>query len=340
MPEHNQRELAKQGDPQAIAAAINHSLKPKGITADVMRDNGRLHVSIEGDQVPGNQQALVNFIRNGMQKLDIDGIHTVKVYGRRHEGDLPRWEDEIILRTPVEDEQFLREVDLDEIDNDYDPEEVVSADFNAQVEDDSYNFDIDDEDPAVGHYNIEEDDELEEEVELTEQVQPKNRGKLLLLLLPLLLLAALAGLHYAGILSLPFLPPVATRTETEPEVSPTPEATAVDPTPSPDTPVDTPATETTEPTPPEVTSPPETAPAAVADPWLEAVRAGTAAAEQAQTAQSRAEWEAVAQEWQRAVDLMKKVPETSPNYQPAQERVISYENNRQIALQRAAQVPN
>ncbi|MGL5082393.1 MAG: hypothetical protein ACRC8A_12990 [Microcoleaceae cyanobacterium] len=338
MSEQNQRELARQGDPQAIAAAINHSLKPKGITADVMRDNGRLHVSIEGEQVPLNQQALVSFIRNGMQKLDIDAIHTVKVYGRRHEGDLPLWEEEIALKTPVgEDEFLLQEVDLDEdgISNGYDPEEVVSADFENHLEGD--NFDLD-EDPEVGHYNPEEDDDFEEDVEATEQIQPDNRGKLLLLLLPLLLLAALAGLHYLGVFKLPFLPSVAEKTETapapapaeSPEASPTPVTEAV-----PETPTDP------EPAPDETATPtPETTSAVDNNAWVEGVRAAISAAELAQTAKSKTEWDAVASQWLKATELMKKVPEASPNYQQATERVTSYENNRQVALQRAAQAPN
>lgn len=335
MSEQNQRELARQGDPQAIAAAINHSLKPKGITADVMRDNGRLHVSIEGEQVPNNQQALVNFIRNGMQKLDIDTIHTVKVYGRRHEGDLPLWEEEIALKTPVGEEEFLlHEVDLEEaeISNGYDPEEVVSADFENHLEDD--NFDLD-EDPEVGHYNPEEDDEFEEDVEATEQIQPDNRGKLLLLLLPLLLLAALAGLHYAGLFKLPFLPPVAEKTETapapeSPEASPTPVTGASPETPAPQEPA------------PDGTTPPapETTPVVDNAAWVEGVRTAIGAAELAQTAKSKADWDAVAGQWLKATELMKKVPEASPNYQQAKERVTSYENNRQVALQRSAQAPN
>ena len=52
MTQQNLRELLKQGDPQAIASSINRTLKPKGINADVTRDNGCLHITLESGKVP------------------------------------------------------------------------------------------------------------------------------------------------------------------------------------------------------------------------------------------------------------------------------------------------
>lgn len=39
---------AKQGNPQAIAALMNRSLQPKGITAKAKLTDGCLHVMLEG----------------------------------------------------------------------------------------------------------------------------------------------------------------------------------------------------------------------------------------------------------------------------------------------------
>ncbi|MEB3278093.1 MAG: hypothetical protein VKK42_04135 [Lyngbya sp.] len=334
MPEENQRDakqLAKQGDPKAIAIAINHSLKPKGINADVMRDNGCLHVMLEGEQVPHHQKPLVNFIENGMKRLEIESIYTVKIYGRDFGEDLPAWEDEIILKTPpeesfdVEEEPIppIPEFDFDEdeenLSDDDIPEEVLPSDAIVSDEDaEDYDFDdesIDDEDiddniPA--DYNPEEDDDLEEE---TEQVKPDSKGKILLfvLLVILLLIAAVAGLHFSGIYPLPFLSGGASDSE------------EVEPSTGEETPPETAGETPAEPTP--------------ADPWAEAVRSAINAANLAQTAQSRTEWENVAGQWRQASELMGQVPESSPNYQTAQQKVTEYQANREIALQRAASAP-
>jgi hypothetical protein len=60
----------------------------------------------------------------------------------------------------------------------------------------------------------------------------------------------------------------------------------------------------------------------------------------AQTAQTQAEWNTVANEWGKAVELMQQVPESSENYSTAQQKVVEYGNNQQIALQRAQNAPN
>ncbi|MFZ1026626.1 MAG: hypothetical protein WAN66_10445 [Limnoraphis robusta] len=343
MPDENQRDLAKQlakqGDPKAIASAINHSLKPKGINADVMRDNGCLHVMLEGEQVPNNQKALVSFIENGMKRLDIDSVYTVKIYGRQFGDDIPLWEDEIILKIPPEESLDLDEEPIppmpqfdfnddeeENLNDDHIPEGVLPQEVIISDDDDEDNYAFDDEsvddedydDNLEANYNPEEDDDLEEE---TERVPPNNKGKILLfvLLVTLLAIAALAGLHFSGIYKLPFLSGGSSESEVEPS---TPEETP------PETSGETPA------------SPPPTATETPSDPWAEAVRSAISAANLAQTAQSRTEWESVASQWGQAVELMKQVPESSPNYQTAQQKATEYERNRQVALQRAAGASN
>ena len=339
MPDENQRDpkqLAKQGDPKAIATAINHSLKPKGIIADVMRDNGCLHVMLEGEQVPHHQNTLVSFIEKGMKKLDIESVYRIKIYGRVFGDDLPAWEDEIILKTPEQEAldleedsiPLLPEFDLDKdggLNDDDIPEEVLPEDAIVSDDDDipeENDFDdesiddddIDDNDNIAASYNPEEDDDLEEEE--TEAVKPENKGKILLfvLLVVALAIAALAGLHLSGVYKLPFLSGGSSDSE---QVEPAPDEESAPP----ETPAET------------------AAPEPAADPWTEAVRSSISAAELAQTAQSRTEWENVAGQWEQAAELMRQVPESSPNYQTAQQKATEYENNRQIAVQRAASAP-
>lgn len=52
MAQTNILELAKQGDPKAIAALINRQLQPKGITAKVALKDNCLQTMLESAQVP------------------------------------------------------------------------------------------------------------------------------------------------------------------------------------------------------------------------------------------------------------------------------------------------
>ncbi|MEB3883888.1 hypothetical protein [Lyngbya sp. CCY1209] len=339
MPDRSPLELAKQGDPQAIAAVINHSLKAKAISADVFREDNSLHIMLEGDSVPANQRQLVNYLRNGLTNLQIPSIYTAKVYGRQL-GDDPAWEEEIVLKMPPPDEvepdegvviadssEYDEDLDIEDAIADDEDDDLIDADDEDLVIDDHIDEDEDEEEEGDDYYNPEEDDDPEDDDE-TEQIESEKPKSKLIWLIPLLLIlaiAALVGLHFGGILTLPFLPGGGT-SESEP-VAPTPEETAPTET-SPEAgeaPASAPAEET---------------PAEAADPWREGVNAAMSAAESAQTAQTQAEWNAVASQWQRASELMGQVPESSPNYQAAQERVQTYAQNQQIAEQRAADAPN
>ena len=98
---------AKQGNPKALAAIINQSLKPKNITAKVGLKDGCLQVLLESAEVP-NQQATVSFIRKGLLKLEIESINTVKVYGRQNGEETPAWNQTFEL-LPVQDTPLVPE---------------------------------------------------------------------------------------------------------------------------------------------------------------------------------------------------------------------------------------
>ncbi|MEQ9355905.1 hypothetical protein [Coleofasciculus chthonoplastes] len=90
MAEPNTLKLAKQGNPKAIAAMINRSLRAKHIIAQVNRKDDCLQVFVESAQVP-NQKAMVSFIRQGLTKLGVETIKTVQVYGRQKGQDSFAW---------------------------------------------------------------------------------------------------------------------------------------------------------------------------------------------------------------------------------------------------------
>ncbi|MEG4940533.1 hypothetical protein [Microcoleus sp. F4-D5] len=346
MTQQNLRELLKQGDPKAIASSINRTLKPKGINADVTRDNGCLHIILESDKVP-SQMALVDFIRSGMTNLGVESIHTVKVYGRRTGDGSPAWEDEIDLM-PAEQRLYASESGM--------PDDSVGLDDVEPEGEDYYQdreFDRDDED---------EDEEEEEE----EAPPPKKQfPKWVIPVGILVFLAAIAGLFFTktfpfGSNPEPTVPEAASpspkapsaaskATPSSPGASPgtpqaasrvpaaTPNAAAVPASPAPGTsptPKAAPAS-----APPKPASPAPKAAAPKPDSWREAVNKAQNAAILAQTAQSQNEWIAVASEWQKAVALMRAVPSTSPNYQKAQQKVAEYQANLIVANRRAAAAP-
>ncbi|MCU0515490.1 MAG: hypothetical protein MUC60_01250 [Oscillatoria sp. Prado101] len=63
------------------------------------------------------------------------------------------------------------------------------------------------------------------------------------------------------------------------------------------------------------------------DSFRHAVNKATSAANMAQSAKSRAEWDTVASFWQEAIEFMKAVPPSSPNYKVARDRVVQYQRN-------------
>lgn len=75
---------------------------------------------------------------------------------------------------------------------------------------------------------------------------------------------------------------------------------------------------------------------ATADAFAEAVRIANQASTDGLTAATTAEWLDLAARWQRASDLMAQIPEGSEQYDQASERVQSYADNSQTALQKAS----
>ena len=332
MTQQNLRELLKQGDPKAIASSINRTLKPKGINADVTRDEGCLHIILESDKVP-SQMALVDFIRSGMTNLGVESIHTIKVYGRRTGDGSAAWEDEIELM----------------------PSEPMYA-SDSEISDDSVGLD-DVEPEGEDYYQEGEFDREDEDEDEDEDIAPPPKKQFPKWLIPvgiLVPLGAIAGLFLTG--NLPFgggsnpesIAPVAT----SPSPSPTPKASSAAPkatTPSPGASPAPQAASGTPKAPPNAAKPASPGASATpkatsatppkSDSWREAVNQAQSAAKLAQTAQSQNEWIAVASEWKKAVDLMRSVPPTSQNRQKAQQKATEYQAYLVIANRRAAAAP-
>lgn len=89
-------ELAKQGDPQAIATLINRSLESKGIHAQAALEGECLKISLQASQIP-NQKAVITIIQRGMMILQVEQIKLVKILTYRSDNNYLAWQHEIPL---------------------------------------------------------------------------------------------------------------------------------------------------------------------------------------------------------------------------------------------------
>jgi hypothetical protein len=81
---------AKQGDPEAIAALMNATLQPRGITATMEVRQGDLHIFFVSDlALP--QSTLVDFTQKGLVKLGVVSFPAVWIYAYSTGEDLPLW---------------------------------------------------------------------------------------------------------------------------------------------------------------------------------------------------------------------------------------------------------
>jgi hypothetical protein len=83
-------QLAKQGNPNSIAALINAALWAESIRAKVRLEEDCLHVMLRSPQLI-NQHAAIAFLRRGLLQLQVESIHSVMAYAWKHNDDFPHW---------------------------------------------------------------------------------------------------------------------------------------------------------------------------------------------------------------------------------------------------------
>jgi hypothetical protein len=88
-------ELAKQGNPKAIAVFLNQFLQPKGITAMTLLSEGCFHIVLDSSEVP-EQQKIADFVQNKLETLKSKSITYVKLHGRLAGNKSVNWTQEII----------------------------------------------------------------------------------------------------------------------------------------------------------------------------------------------------------------------------------------------------
>lgn len=88
--------LAKQGDCKAIATLINQKLQASRVVAKVSTKNDCLQVMLEAVEVP-NQEQMVALLQSEFQELGVQGINSLRLYGKQSGEDFPDWQEEIKL---------------------------------------------------------------------------------------------------------------------------------------------------------------------------------------------------------------------------------------------------
>ncbi len=88
--------LAKQGDCKAIATLINQKLQARRVVAKVSIKNDCLQVMLEAVEVP-NQEQMVAYLQSEFQELGVQGINSLRLYGKQSGEDFPDWQEEIKL---------------------------------------------------------------------------------------------------------------------------------------------------------------------------------------------------------------------------------------------------
>jgi hypothetical protein len=147
-PQPNILQLAKQGNPKAIAALINRQLQAKGITVKVSIQDSSLEVILEALEIP-NQKTLVAYIHKGIMSLESTAIKTIKISGKCINKDFLSWTQEIEIKLQYdedyEDEDYEDEdyEDEDYEDEDYEDEDYEDEDYEAkknQLFENSYSY--------------------------------------------------------------------------------------------------------------------------------------------------------------------------------------------------------
>ncbi len=95
----NLLQLAKLGHTEAIATLMTQALTAQGVTAQAKLRQGCLEVVLAGTTTPDQRQCL-HIIRQGLTRLEVPAIRTVKVYALRLGEAFPEWMEVFSLEAP------------------------------------------------------------------------------------------------------------------------------------------------------------------------------------------------------------------------------------------------
>lgn len=266
MTDVNFKELAKEGNPEAIASWLQSQLQSEDIKVTINLNGDYLEVFLDASPVPAPDK-FVEFVRHELTDLQPNSIRFVKVDGREIGHVVSDWSQEFILENPnIHQENY--------------PEESLKNTIVVNRENlmETANH-IDATQPEMK--------ELENRLRSTFIVVGMVTGIL-----------AIAVVAFVGKL---LNEPAAT------------------------------AGKNLEETPSVATLP---------DPFREAVNSAVKAAELGRSAKTKEEWNLVANNWQEAISLMRRVPPSSPHHELAQTKVAEYQKYLIYAQESAVSLPS
>ncbi|MDZ7958415.1 MAG: PrsW family glutamic-type intramembrane protease [Aulosira sp. DedQUE10] len=97
MEQSDPKELARQGNLEAIAALVNRALQTKGVTAKINLADRCLQILLQSQRIP-DQQVSVSLIQRELQQLNANFVKTVRIYGREAGSEIPAWTQEFALQ--------------------------------------------------------------------------------------------------------------------------------------------------------------------------------------------------------------------------------------------------
>lgn len=265
MTELNHQELAKQGNPQAIASLLDIQLRSAGISTTANLSGDCLEIMLEADRIPDREQS-IELIRNELASLQPESIRTVKIEGRENGQLAAAWLEEFSL----------------------DASTFSKLTFAGE--------------PAPSSALVPTSDRLanpsDVEVKAATLVALENRLRTTLIIVGIV--TSILAIAVAAFVNKSF-------NEATANTGNNPEATA--------------NLET------------------VPDTFREAVNKAVTAAELGRSAKSKDDWISVADRWQEAVSLMRRVPPSSPHHEIAQTKVLEYQKYLVYAQESAASPP-
>jgi positive phototaxis protein PixI len=90
--------LAQQGDPETIAALLNHKLRPDGVSVQVSQQQNCLHLALTSAH-PTHRDILVEFIRQTLIKLKLETFKIAEIQGYIENNPQPVWVEAIELES-------------------------------------------------------------------------------------------------------------------------------------------------------------------------------------------------------------------------------------------------
>ncbi|MDY6937211.1 MAG: hypothetical protein SWY16_06040 [Cyanobacteriota bacterium] len=106
--------LAKQGNPKAIAALMNYSLRSKHITVAVDLADTCLNVIATASKAP-DRAFMVRFVRKGLEKLGIESIERAIVEGYGTGRQAPEWQETLMFAptaTAIPNNPFVGQIPM------------------------------------------------------------------------------------------------------------------------------------------------------------------------------------------------------------------------------------